>query len=198
MKKVDIKTTDEELVVLTLQDNQYLQYLIQRYEKRLFYYLKRLLIIDDHSCEDLLQEIFIKVYQYLNSFDVSLKFSNWIYRIARNEGIDYYRKHKHEKESSLYDVDGNNTVEYIPDSLDLRKEYHDKEMALEVSKTLGFIPLQYKDILVLYYLEDKSYEEISDILQKPLGTVATLLNRAKKSYRQIAEKHRLHLLLDNA
>lgn len=191
------QTTDEELVALTLKDSEYLKYLIQRYEKKLFYYLKRLLIIDNHMCEDLLQEIFIKTYQYLNNFDPSLKFSNWVYRITRNEAIDYYRKHKNEKEESLYNEKGENMVEYVPDTSDLHAEYKKKEVAAAVEKTLQLLPLKYKDILVLYYLEDKSYEEISDILQKPIGTVATLLSRAKQSYRDIAEAHQLHTLLDN-
>ena len=196
MPKVNEETTDEELVVLTLQDSQYLQYLIQRYEKKLFYYLKRLLSIDDHSCEDLLQEIFIKTYQNLNNFDTSLKFSSWIYRISRNEAIDYYRKYRNQKEGSLHDEDGKDLTDYIPDSCDLHAEFTKKEISKAVSETLSLLPLKYKDVLVLYYLEDKSYDEISDILQKPAGTIATLLNRAKQSYKHIATEHQLHTFLD--
>ena len=71
---------------------------------------------------------------------------------------------------------------------DLEKNFDQKETSIEVSKCLEKIPLLYKEPLSLYYIEEKSYQEISDILRIPMGTVATRINRAKKIYKELCPR----------
>ncbi len=83
--------TDIELVRLTLTNQENFLYLVNRYDKKLLKFIQRISGLRLEDAEDLLQEVFIKVYQNLNDFDQDLKFSSWIYRIARNQAICYYR-----------------------------------------------------------------------------------------------------------
>ena len=77
--------SDLQLVKLSLKDHQNFRYLVERYEPLLLRYMRRIANVSKEEAEDLLQEIFIKVYKNLNGFDQKLKFSSWIYRIAHNE-----------------------------------------------------------------------------------------------------------------
>jgi RNA polymerase sigma-70 factor (ECF subfamily) len=73
----------------------------------------------------------------------------------------------------------------------MESDYLVREMGVEVKKVLEKLAPKYRDVLVLRYLEELSYEEISDIIQKPSGSVATLLNRAKEKFKKLAEQYQL-------
>ena len=88
------KQTDEELVQSVLLKRDFFGCLIDRYEAKIRRYIRRIMpgVGDDE--DDLMQDIFIKAYVNIQSFDTGLKFSSWIYRITYNHTISYYRKHK--------------------------------------------------------------------------------------------------------
>ncbi|MBU1152057.1 sigma-70 family RNA polymerase sigma factor [Patescibacteria group bacterium] len=174
------KLSDEKLVVKALENADYFAQLIDRYEKKLFAYIKRLGYFTDPEAEDILQEVFIKTYQNLNDFDQSLKFSSWIYRIAHNHTISQFRKDsKHQGTLSLED----NQILYdkLASEENIKERVDKKILSEQIQSLIQHLPEKYREILILKYLEDKSYEEISNILKKPMGTVATLLSRAKKA-----------------
>lgn len=182
--------TDEELIPLILGDQENFSYLVRRYEEKLTRYIRRIAGLDKEDIEDVLQEIFIKTYQNLNGFDTKLKFSSWIYRIAHNHVISNFRKTKARPVTLSLDED-ENIARQIASSIDILKEVDQKLNAKVVAKVLARMDKKYKEILILKFLEEKDYTEISDILQKPIGTVGTLINRAKKEFRKIAEKERI-------
>jgi RNA polymerase sigma-70 factor, ECF subfamily len=175
--------TDEELVASTLQDKAIFGYLIARYEAKMMRYIRRISNVSQEEAEDVLQDIFIKVYSNLNDFDHKLKFSSWIYRIARNEVISNYRKNKVRPQGNLIDVE-DDVFGNIASGVDIVKDIDDKELKKSIRKVLEKLDPKYKDVLVLKFLEDKDYKEISDILKKPMGTVATLISRAKKELKK--------------
>jgi RNA polymerase sigma-70 factor (ECF subfamily) len=187
-EKFDSKT-DEELVVLSLQDSRNYYGLMRRYEDRLSAYIHHLTYLGNDDIADVIQETFIKAYTHLNDFDNSLKFSSWIYRIAHNEAINYLKKNTRQvkleidgKDEEFWDwlvADTNIEKEAIRDS--------HKECIKEIIANLS---PEYKEVLGLRFMEDKDYQEISDILKKPMGTVATLLSRAKKQFKEAYEKNK--------
>ena len=181
--------TDEELVVLTLENSGYFACLIEKYEKKLLRFIRRISGVNIQDAEDILQEVFIKVYKNLNSFDDNLKFSSWIYRITRNYVISEFRKKKSKGEVFLIDEEWNIFVSDLNIETEIDKEI-DKEILLKV---LDKIDIKYREALVLKFLEGYDYKEISDILKKPIGTVGTLVNRAKKKLRQEIEKQNIKL-----
>ena len=188
------QVTDEALVKRSLQHEDAFYSLMKRYEPVLLRYINRMTKVSKEEAEDLLQEIFIKVYQNLNGFDTNLKFSTWVYRIAHNEIINHYRKNKRDRftvELDADDEDVHSLSVFLTDTLNIESQFLNREKANAVRKALGELSQKYQDILVLYYFEDLSYSEISDILRKPPGTVATLLNRARTKFKKIAEQHKL-------
>jgi len=175
--------TDGEIVIQSLNDSAHFSILIDRYEEKLTRYIRRLCDCSKEDIEDLLQEIFIKIYKNLNDFDQSLKFSSWAYRITHNEVISRFRRiksHPQGADISEYEIKGNS-----PDTILLLDQKLDGRKIAEILKEMD---IKYREVLVLRFFEEKDYAEISDILQKPAGTVATLLNRAKYQFRNIAKQ----------
>ncbi len=184
--------SDEELVQLSIADVDAFYFLIKRYEPKILRYIRRMTGSKPDKAEDILQEIFLKVYRNLNSFDPTLKFSSWVYRIAHNEMINQYRKDKQTSGTvSLDDTDEIDLSAKLIYDEDIHKTYVYGETAEAVKKALQSLPVKYRDVLILRYFEDKDYNEISDILRKPPGTIATLLNRAKSKFKKIARQYQL-------
>lgn len=176
--------TDEELVGLVIKDELFFRYLVDRYTEKLGRYIRRTIIVTKEDEEDILQEVFIKTYTYINDFDPTLKFSSWIYRIAHNEAISFLRKNK-DRLSTLHFEANDKLVETLRSDLNIEKEIDRKYFMESIRKVIdGFKNSDYRDVLILRYIEDMDYREISDILKKPMGTVATLLNRAKEQFRK--------------
>lgn len=186
-----INKTDEQIVVLTLKNQDYYLCLMKRYETKLLNYILKISNISREDAEDTLQEVFVKAYQNLNEFDLNYKFSNWIYSIAHNTTISVFRKKKARPQTiSWEDKDLNNILK---STLDVEKANIQKFNYERILKIINQLPLKYKEVLVLKFVEGKDYKEISDILHKPMGTIATLINRAKKFLKQELEKEVIKL-----
>ena len=89
--KVD-KSSDEDLVKRVLENPDNLTFLMDRYWQKLFWFVERVSYFSPEDIEDILQDVFIKVYKNINSFDDSYKFSTWVFQITRNTTIDAIRK----------------------------------------------------------------------------------------------------------
>ena|SRR3989339_1079269 len=172
--------SDEEIIEkVRNSDQDFYALIVDRYQKKLVRYANNL-IRDEDKAIDIVQESFIKAFINLNNFDNKKKFSSWIYRIVHNQAINIAKKYQ--KETPLledWDFEGND---------DLEKDFEQKEIVENVEKCLSEIPLLYSEPMTLYYIEEKSYEEISDILKIPMGTVATRISRAKKIMKNICQK----------
>ncbi|MBT4120979.1 MAG: RNA polymerase sigma factor [Candidatus Magasanikbacteria bacterium] len=180
---------DIELVQLALKNPDYFVCIMKNYEDKLIRFIRRISGANIQDAEDVLQEVFIKVYKNLNSYDNNLKFSSWIYRITRNYVISEFRKKKSRGEAFLVDEEWGTFVS----ELNIEKEL-DKKINREVLlKVIDNIDIKYREVLILKFLEERDYKEISDILKKPAGTVGTLINRAKKKLRQEIEKQNIKL-----
>jgi RNA polymerase sigma-70 factor, ECF subfamily len=175
------KIKDEKIVELVCTKNQELySQLVERYQNKLFRYV-RYLIKDQHKAEDVVQETFIKAFINLRGFNTKRKFSSWIYRIAHNEAINVVKKNRKEvflTEKGWFKVQPK--TYQTPE-----KNMSDKETRELLRKHLDTLPLKYKEPLTLFFLEEKSYKEISDILRLSVGGVSTRINRAKTMLRNI-------------
>lgn len=145
--------------------------------------------------DEILQLVFIKTYRNLQGFNPSLPFSSWIYRIAHNMTIDHVRKNKHASVSLDFEnEDGKALIDILQDDGSVRDEIIAGEQVQALQTIFAQLPDKYRDVLVLHFFEGKSYEEISDILRKPPGTIATWINRAKKQIQASAlEPKYIHL-----
>jgi RNA polymerase sigma-70 factor (ECF subfamily) len=186
MSEETIKT-DGELVAAALADKHAFSEIVNRYEAAIRRYVKRLGCKNEDDINDVLQEIFIKVFVNLNDYDQDLKFSSWLYRIAHNETISFFRKKNIRPSVLIEEEDAEGIFERLADETDFVELAHQRFDARVVQDALSALPSKYKEALVLRFLEEKSYTEIGDILKIPEGTVATLINRGKKELKIILE-----------
>ncbi|MCK4554683.1 sigma-70 family RNA polymerase sigma factor [Candidatus Parcubacteria bacterium] len=190
-KKCEEKT-DKELVDLALKNKDNFACLIKRYENKLLAYILRISNVRAEEAEDILQDVFIKVYKNLRDFDQNLKFSSWIYRVAHNQVISNWRKNKAMPDSLSLEANPNILNQLIAGT-DIMRETDLDYLQKNIYAILSRLDTKYKEVLVLKYFEEKNYQEISDILKKPLGTVATLLNRAKQKFKKELTKQNIKL-----
>jgi len=188
------KNTDKDIVALISSwEIDAFYCLVEKYEKKLLKYIFRITNIDLEDAENLLQDIFLKVYTNINSYNSSYSFSSWIYRIAHNYTIDYYKKHKNKQNINLnsWDDENINFLELLENDENIEDNIWKKELIFKIKEILNILDIKYKEILILKFLEEKNYKEISDILKIPEWTVATLINRWKKQFREKAEEANL-------
>jgi len=175
--------SDEELAEILKSDNHLedkaLSILMDRYQDKLDRYIKRISNFSQEEREDILQNVFISLYENINSFNPSLKFSSWIYRIAHNHSVSRWRKYKKENMDIALDDAESLLAKVLSDESDVIEEIEAKEKHDLIHIVLLKIPDNYREILILYFMENKSYEEISDILRIPKSTVGTQIRRAK-------------------
>lgn len=176
---------DVEMVRLALREQAFFAYIINRYEPKLDRYIRRLGVHSQEDRVDVLQDIFIKVYKNLNGFDQNMRFSSWIYRIAHNEAISWYRKKSVRPEGHLV-LDSEDIISFLSNTEDSSEVKMDKSFNAErLAEALEKVDEKYRSVLMLRYFEHKDYSEISDILEIPVGSVGTLLHRGKQALKDV-------------
>ncbi len=180
-----LEITDEEIVRRALLDKEAFALIIERYEAKLLRYIERLGVGVREDREDVLQNAFVKAYKNLNSFDPTLTFSSWMYRIAHNEAMSFFRARHARPQVILSEESETLLTELRDDSSDTSALTELRLSSDELAKALTKLEPRYRDALVLRFFEDRSYAEMSDILQVPVGTVSTLLYRAKRALRDL-------------
>ena len=174
------KLKDEQIVELVCnKDKELYVHIIKRYQDKLIRYASYL-TGDEQDAADIVQESFIKVYINLNGFNTKKKFSSWVYRIVHNEAINLVGKKK--KSILLYEN------AHFDSGINIEEDLIKKELKLHANSCLRQMQKIYSEPLALYFLEGKSYEEISDILRIPVGTVGTRINSAKVIMQKICQK----------
>jgi len=184
--------SDEQLVEMALKKSADFGLIIDRYQEKLARYLKRFAGLNNDDLQDVLQESFIDIYRNLNDFKKDLKFSSWIYRIAHNKAIDLIRKGKKYFLASYAENESEDLIEKIADEFKMQDEQDRKLLANLVSKIFFQMAPAYREILILKFIEGRDYEEISDILKMPMGSVASSLNRAKKKFKKVAQENNVN------
>lgn len=166
------KLPDEELVLYVQRnEGKGFETIIDRYQTKLLRYVKTM-CKDPESAEDIVQETFISAYQNINSFDVRRKFSSWIYRIAHNKAINEIRKNKNK-----ISIDEIAEVASPHDSGVLSNKIDQKQAREVLEKIIDTLSERYRGPLILRFFEEKTYEEISDILQLTVSTVGVRIKR---------------------
>ena len=167
--------------------------LVDRYQTRLLNFIYRT-IGDRDRAEDLVQEVFIRVYRHLHRFDRSKKFSTWVYTIASNLAKNELRNRSRNPLVLFQAMRGTSEEEDRPIEFedassrpdDMYRKRHLREL---VEDTVAKLPEHHRQVFVLREIEGKSYEEIAEITDCNLGTVKSRLNRARTAFAAIIEPH---------
>lgn len=177
-------TPDEEIAarVQTGESDAFGE-LLQRYQPKLLRYARKFLF-DPEEAVDIVQDVFIKAYENIQSFDVSRRFSPWIYRIAHNEFVNALKKKQASRTMFTFDIDTLFPHLAAPETADSAALERDIRQMLE--KHVEKLSVKYREPVVLYYLEGMDYKEISDVLQIPVSTVGVRLARARTMLKALA------------
>lgn len=169
--------------------------LVHRYEDKIFNYIYYL-VKQKEEAEDLAQTTFVKAFFALRQYNHAYEFSTWIYTIARNVCLDYFRKRKKEDVDLSLNVtvseDGDTEMgelieeDHSPDPL---RTILNEELRGKIEKAIERLPVKLREIVVLRHLEECSYEEIAQIMDLPVGTVKSYLHRARKKLKEWLEEY---------
>jgi RNA polymerase sigma-70 factor (ECF subfamily) len=165
--------------------------LVERYQTRLLNFVYRI-VGDRERAEDLVQEVFVRVYRHLGRFDRSKKFSTWIYTIASNLAKNELRNRSRNPLVLFTSMtkgweDEERPLEFEDPSSrpdDLFRKRHVREL---VESSVAQLPTHHREVFMLREIEGRSYEEIAEITHCNLGTVKSRLNRARNSFAEIIE-----------
>ncbi len=173
---------DRNLIERCLKgDEKAFEELLGKYRRSVFSICLRM-VRNRSSAEDIAQEVFIKVFSALDRYDPSYHFSSWLNRITSNLCIDFLRREKDRMLSLDRPVGGDDDglVIQLPSSTaGPDREVEAKEMMAILEEALGALPEHYRIIVILRHQEQLSYEEISNTLGIPLGTVKARIHRAR-------------------
>ena len=171
-------------------DQSAFEEIVSLYQNRLYQVCYRMLG-NRHEAEDIAQEAFIRAYINLHTFDQKRKFSTWLYRIATNLCIDRIRKKKPDTflDAPVPGTDGLDHYSRLAHESPLPEEEVEKmEQQERVQYEISRLPDKYRSAIVLRYIEELPLQEISEILDLPLGTVKTRIHRGREALRKQMKK----------
>jgi len=160
--------------------------IVELYQDKLYRVCYRMLG-NKHEAEDIAQEAFVRAFVNIHTFDTNRKFSTWLYRIGTNLCIDRIRKKKPDYflDAEFAGTEGLNMYSQIASTEELPEdEVLKMEMQERVQYEISRLPDKYRAVIVLKYMEDLPLQEISDILDMPLGTVKTRIHRGREALRK--------------
>jgi RNA polymerase sigma factor (sigma-70 family) len=158
-------------------------FLMNKYQQPLYFHVVRMVYVRD-MVDDLLQEVFTKAFDNLHTYNSAYAFSTWLYRIATNHSIDHLRKRRLRTMSldePIQTKDGEVRIEVADDSEQTDAEVLHRQRALILKDAVEALPPRFRRVIELRHMEDKSYHEIAELLDLPLGTVKAHIFRAREA-----------------
>lgn len=184
------QATDQEVVLeARLGKDRAYRELIRRYERPVFALIYRM-VRNREQAEDLSQETFVKVLNAIESYRPEYKFSSWVFKIANNAAIDHLRR----RELNTLSLDGSphaatpeaieaTALQISDHSESPLEEVEAKELGGEIEEVIARLRPEYRTCILLRHVDGRSYEEIAEILDLPLGTIKTYIHRARNELR---------------
>lgn len=178
--------TDEKLVQEFLGgDQKALEILVEKYLKPIYNFVFQL-TQDTVAAEDITQDVFVKAWRSIESFDKNKKFSTWLYAIARNTALDWLKRKKAIPFSLFEKLDGSSVLEFIEDDSSFSADEILKSIDVrnDVEELLSVLPLHLKTILILHNMQGFSLVEIAEIMGQSANTTKSQYRRAILELRQ--------------
>ena len=167
--------------ILNKDWEQAFKLLVKDYHQRVYWQIRRMLLIHEDA-DDIAQNVFIKIYQNLNSFKNESKLSTWIFRITYNETINFIHKNAKEQNVSFEDYSMN-----IADDLSTDEYYTGDEIELKLQKAIASLPEKQRVVFMMKYYDEMKYEQISEILGTSVGALKASYHHAVTKIKEFLE-----------
>jgi len=155
--------------------------LVKDYHQRVYWQIRRMVLIHEDA-DDIAQNVFIKIYQNLNSFKNESKLSTWIFRITYNETINFIHKNAKEQNVSFEDYSMN-----IADDLSTDEYYIGDEIELKLQKAIASLPEKQRVVFMMKYYDEMKYDKISEILGTSVGALKASYHHAVTKIKEFLE-----------
>jgi RNA polymerase sigma-70 factor (ECF subfamily) len=177
------KLTDKELVRLVQTGNGYKERayteIVQRYTQQLGSFIFNMLG-NDEEAKDQVQETFLKMWKHIGSYnEQSAQFTTWIHTIAKNQAFNILRNRKIKRFEDIQEFSGLEQTTFPSPDRAIECQKAERKIRLYIDN----LPYRYREVLVLR-IDGRSYEDIASILNLPLGTTKSRVNRAKQLFRK--------------
>lgn len=182
-----MKQSDEEIVKrVLLGDDRAFEELLYRHKNRAMT-LAMQMLKNFHDAEEALQDAFVRAYRALSTFEGTARFSTWLYRIVFNVCATKLNKRENVQFLSI-ENDDNSCFEIADDSQPFEKQFSEKEVEFAILKEVENLPLAYRTVATMFFVQELTYDEISEVTGLPLGTVKTHLFRARQRLKEALKK----------
>ncbi|MGV0947955.1 RNA polymerase sigma factor [Empedobacter falsenii] len=167
--------------ILNKDWEQAFKLLVKDYHQRVYWQIRRMVLIHEDA-DDIAQNVFIKIYQNLNSFKNESKLSTWIFRITYNETINFIHKNAKEQNVSFEDYSMN-----IADDLSTDEYYTGDEIELKLQKAIASLPEKQRVVFMMKYYDEMKYEQISEISGTSVGALKASYHHAVAKIKEFLE-----------
>jgi RNA polymerase sigma-70 factor (ECF subfamily) len=177
MMAEDKALSEREIILLVKKGKkEAYQAIVERYMKKA-YYIALGFVRNPQDALDISQEAFIKAFRRIKSFDIERPFFPWFYKLMKNFCLDHLKRRSRIQEVPL------------DEGRVLKEEHEDREMKEVLWRGIESLPLEQKEVIILRYFQQLSYQEISEVMGKPVGTVMSSLFYAKKRLKETIKKY---------
>lgn len=188
--RADALTDDRLVARVQAGDQSAYTVLVERYADYVFTIAVRI-IGDEDDAADIAQETFARAYKAIGRFRGDSKFSSWLYRIATNRALTHLKRKK--RRPQTVDIDLGAHIEADALTSDNRDDpgqrVLDDEFRRAMRDAVSKLPVQYRTVITLFYLEERSYKEVAETLGIPMGTLKTHLHRGRAMLREVLKGH---------
>ena len=188
MKKDDLELIKEALEGRQSKIGQMaFRHLTERHQNAVFHIIFKIVRNND-TAKDLVQDTFMKAFTSLASYRSEYRFSTWLYKIAANCAIDNLRKKRIyalSLDQELDTGDGKVDFEVADNSYNPENDLVRKQQRVSISEAISSLPPKYREVIIYRHKDDKSYEEIADLLIIPVGTVKARIFRARELLKKL-------------
>lgn len=184
--KEEVLINDKELLARFRDEssrNLAFNEIIQKYQKRIYWHIRRM-VIDHDDADDIVQDVFIKVWKNLINFREDAQLYTWIYRIATNECITFLNRKKLKATDSFDDH-----AEYLSDKLTEGKYVDGNEIQIKLQKAILTLPEKQRIVFNMKYFDEMKYEEISEVLETSVGGLKASYHLAVKKIEKYFYEH---------
>lgn len=184
MKGIVLVKEDDQILIkqaLAGKETAY-KLLLDKHKDAIFRLIVKI-VHNQEEARDLVQETFMKAFGALSSYKSQYRFTTWLYKIAANNCIDFLRKKRLNSfslDQPLETKDGEVTIELADWTYNPEADLASKQKSLSIDVAINSLPHKYREVIVFRHKQDKSYEEIAQVLGIPVGTVKARIFRARE------------------